>query len=111
MHEHPPRDAWTAFGLGVMGGVISGLSLLSFAGIFIVAIIAILAGFLVRPRPFGAAGVLIGWGVTWLSLLAGAQSRCDPASCEPPNLTPWIAIAVGLFASGALLLVIGIRRR
>ena len=107
---HPPGDAWTAFGLGVLGGVIGGLSLLSFAGIFLIALIAIVGGVVVRPRPFGAAGVLIGWGVTWISLLAAAQSRCDPASCVAPDLTPWVAAGIGLIAVGLVLLAVAIRR-
>jgi hypothetical protein len=107
--NHRQSDGWMAFGLGVMGGVIGGLSLLSFAGIFVVAIIAIVGGFAVRPRPFGAAGVFLGWGVTWLSLLAAAQAHCDPASCNPPDLMPWVGTAVGLAAIGVLLLAIAIR--
>lgn len=105
---HP--DAWTAFGVGVLGGVVGGLSLMSFAGILAVALIAIVGGFGLRPRPFGAAGVLIGWGGSWAILLAGVQMRCDPASCVAPNVTLWVAFAVGLVAIGGSLIVIGLRR-
>lgn len=56
--SHTHTDPWAAFGVGVLGGVVGGLSLLSFAGIFAVALIAILGGIAVRPRPFGAAGVV-----------------------------------------------------
>ncbi len=110
MRGHPPRDVWTACGLGVLGGGIGGLSLLSFAGIFIVALIALLGGIALRPRPFGTAGVCVGLGVAWLSILAGAQARCDPTSCTPPDLTPWLAIAVGLLGAGTALVLAGIRR-
>ena len=110
MRDHPPRDAWTAFGLGVLGGVIGGLSVLSFAGIFIVALIAIFGGVALRPRPFGAAGLCAGWGVAWLSLLASAQARCDPTSCTPPDLAPWLAVGVDLVVASIALVVAGIRR-
>jgi len=103
-------DTWTAFGVGVLGGVVGGLSLLSMAGVFAVALIALAGGFSLRPRPFGAAGVMIGWGVSWVIILAGAQARCDPASCVAPDVMPWIAFAIGLAAIGGTLGVIGIRR-
>jgi len=104
------QDGWTAFGLGVIGGVIAGFTLLSYAGILVIAIIAIVGAVAVRPRPFGAAGLLIGWGITWLSLLAAAQGRCDPSSCEGPDLTPWVLTGTGLVVLGAGLLVAAVRR-
>jgi uncharacterized membrane protein len=111
--EQPPHDAWTAFGLGVAGGSIAGMSLLSFAGIFLVAVIAIVGGVRLRPRPFGAAGVLMGWGATWLALLTATGSGCNDATCGTTNLndlTPWFAAAVGIVALGSVVLLIGIRR-
>lgn len=108
VRSHP--DPWTAFGLGVLGGVIGGLSLLSFAGIFAVALVAILGGVAVHPRPFGAAGVFLGWAVTWTVVLAAAQARCDPASCVAPDLTVWVGMALAIAAVGTALLLVGIRR-
>jgi hypothetical protein len=105
-----PHDAWTAFGAGVLGGVIGGLSLLTFAGIFGVTLIAISGGIGVRPRPFGAAGVLIGWAAAWVLALSAAQAGCDPASCVGPDLTPWLIVASILAAIGVLLLLVGITR-
>ncbi|MDO8483576.1 MAG: hypothetical protein Q7S35_01380, partial [Candidatus Limnocylindrales bacterium] len=64
----------------------------------------------VLPRPFGAAGVLIGWAVTWVLVLAAAQARCDPASCVGPDLTPWVTVAVVLAMIGVVLLLIGVAR-
>jgi len=104
------HDAWTAFGVGVLGGVIGGLSLLSFAGILGVALIAISGGIGVRPRPFGAAGVFTGWAVAWVVALGAAQTRCDPASCVGPDLTPWLTFAAILAVVGVLLLLVGIAR-
>jgi hypothetical protein len=78
--EDRRHDPWTAFGLGVFGGVVAGLTLLSFAGLQPLGLSAISVGILVRPRPFGTAGVLLGTGATWLLLFAGAAARCDPSS-------------------------------
>jgi hypothetical protein len=103
-------DPWAAFGVGVLGGVIAGLSLLSFAGILAVALIALAGGIELRPRPFGAAGALIGWAAAWLVVLAGVQARCEPALCVGPDLTPWVAFAVALAAIGVALIVLGLRR-
>jgi hypothetical protein len=108
--ERGHTDPWTAFGVGVLGGVIGGLSLFSFAGIFVVALIAIVGGMALRPRPFGAAGVLLGWAASWIIVLAGAQARCDPASCVAPDLSPWLVLAAGIAAIGLGLLAIGIAR-
>lgn len=108
--SHSHVDPWTAFGVGVLGGVIGGLSLLSFAGIFAVALIAILGGVALRPRPFGAAGVFIGWAATWALVLGAAQARCDPASCVGPDLAPWVAVSAVLALIGAALLLVGIRQ-
>lgn len=108
--SHSQADPWTAFGLGVLGGVIGGLSLLSFAGLFAVALITILGGFAVRPPPFGAAGVLLGWAVSWVLVLAGAQARCDPASCVGSDLGPWMTIAVVLAMIGVVFLLVAVAR-
>ena len=108
--SHTHADPWAAFGVGVLGGVVGGLSLLSFAGIFAVALIAILGGIAVRPRPFGAAGVLLGWAATWVIVLAAAQARCDPASCVGSDLRPWVAFAVVVAVIGVALLLVGIAR-
>jgi hypothetical protein len=95
---------------GVLGGLLGGLAMLSWAGIQPLGIIVLGVGSLLRPRPFGAAGILVGWGgVTWL-LLAGAQARCDPASCGAPDVTGWVVVAVGLIVLGAATLMLGFRR-
>ena len=103
-------DQWAAFGLGVLGGVLGGIGLLSWAGLQGLGIIVIGVGILLKPRPFGAAGVLVGWGGVTLLLLAGAQARCDPASCGAPDVTGWVAVAFGLVVIGAATLIIGLRR-
>lgn len=106
--RHP--DAWTAFGLGVLGGVAGGLLLTSLGAILLAPVVLVFAGgFALRP-PFGAAGILGGWGATWIALLVAAQARCDPASCAGPDLTPWLTFGGGLIAASLGLIVIGVRR-
>jgi hypothetical protein len=104
------RDPWTAFGLGVFGGVIAGLTLLSFAGLQPLGVLAIVGAIVVRPRPFGSAGLLMGWGSTWLLLLWRANSSCDPSSCQNPDLIPWIAAGFILVGGGVALLAVAVRR-
>ena len=105
-----PEDRGPALGLGVLGGVLGGIGLLSWAGLQGLGIIVIGVGILLKPRPFGAAGVLMGWGGVTLLLLAGAQARCDPASCGAPDVTGWLAVAFGLVVIGAVTLIVGLRR-
>ena len=104
------RDRGPALGLGVLGGVLGGIGLLSWAGLQGLGIIVIGVGILLKPRPFGAAGVLVGWGGVTLLLLAGAQARCDPASCGAPDVSGWVAVAFGLVVIGAVTLIVGLRR-
>ena len=107
--DHQP-DAWTAFGLGVLGGVVGGLLLTSLGAILLAPIILVFAGgFALRP-PFGAAGILGGWGTTWIALLVAAQAHCDPTSCSGGDLTPWTMFGGGLLAASIGLLLIGVRR-
>jgi hypothetical protein len=108
--DRSARDRWAALGLGVLGGLLGGIAVLSWAGLQPLGIIVIGVGILLQPRPFGAAGVLMGWGGVTLLLLGGAQARCDPASCGAPDVTGWIAVAFGLVVIGAVSLVVGLRR-
>ena len=108
--ERSARDRLAALALGVLGGVLGGVGLLSWAGLQGLGIIVIGVGILLKPRPFGAAGVLMGWGGVTLLLLAGAQARCDPASCGAPDVTAWVVVALGLVVLGAVALIVGLRR-
>ena len=104
-----PRDAWTAFGFGVVGGVIAGFTLLSFAGLQPLGLVAIAGAIWIRPRPFGTAGLLMATGVTWLALFVRASNGCGESDCgfDP---TPWYVGSIALLTLGAGLLTIGIRR-
>jgi hypothetical protein len=105
----PGRDAWTAFGLGVLGGVLAGFALLSWIGIGVLAIPLMIGGARLRPRPFGASGLFGGWGVTWFALLGSAQARCGP-DCVAPDLTPWLIVSASLLTASVILLAVGVRR-
>lgn len=104
-----PHDAWTAFGLGAVGGVIAGLTLLSFAGLQPLGLVAIIGATWIRPRPFGTAGLLMAIGVTWLALFLRASSGCGESDCGF-DATPWYVASVVVTIVGATLLVFGIRR-
>jgi hypothetical protein len=108
--DRSSRNRWAAFALGGLGGVFGGVALLSWAGIQALGVIVIGIGILLRPRPFGAAGVLTGWGVVTLLLLAGARARCDPASCGAPDVTGWVLMAFGVVVLGVAALTVGLRR-
>ena len=104
------REPWLAFGLGIVGGFVAGLTLVSFAGVQLLGVIAVVGGIRVRPRPFGAAGLLLGTGLTWLILFVAASARCDPLSCQGPDLSPWFVAAILLLMGGVALLAIAILR-
>src|SRR5262245_7198882 len=98
------------FGLGVIGGVIAGLTLLSFAGLQPLGLLAVAGAFWVRPRPFGGAGLLLSVAVTWTTLIVRASSACG----EPPcglDATPWVVASIVIGAAGVVLLAWGIARQ
>jgi hypothetical protein len=103
------RDAWTAFALGVLGGAIAAPTLLSFAGLQPLGLIAVVGAIRVRPRPFAAAGLLISIGVTWIALFARAATACGEPPCGS-DPTPWIVAALVILAGGGALLMVGISR-
>jgi len=107
------RDPWAAFAAGLLGGVLGGLLLLTFGGILLLplAIVALVGGMLVRPRPFGTAGTLGGWGAAWAITLLAAGARCDPPACVSPDLTGWLIVAGVLIAGCGAILAVAIRRQ
>ena len=57
------------------------------------------------------AGVLIGWGLTWLALFANAGFRCSTdASCSGPDMTPWFIAAGILVAAGVAVAAVAVAR-
>ena len=107
--EHP-GEAWTAFGLGVVGGVVAGLTLLSFAGLQPLGLLAVLGAVWVRPRPFSFAGLLMSVGVTWIVLIVRGATACGEPPCGM-DPTPWIVASVVVGVAGFVLLVSAARRR
>ena len=103
-------DAWTAFGLGVAGGVVAGLALLSFAGLQPLGVLAVAGAILVRPRPFALAGLLMSVAMTWTILIVRGSTACGEPPCGM-DATPWIAVSAGIGLVGVVLLGSGIRRR
>jgi len=76
-----PGDAWTAFGVGVLGGMIAGLTLLSFAGLQVFGILAIACTALIRPHAFAFSGLLISIAVTWTTLMIQGTTGCGEPPC------------------------------
>lgn len=103
-------DPWTAFGLGVAGGVVAGLTLLSFAGLQPLGLIAVVGAAVVRPRPFAFAGVLISIAVTWAVLIVRGATSCGEPPCGM-DATPWIVLTVGVGVAGLMVLVSGVHGR
>lgn len=103
-----------AFLFGLSAGALGGILLIEFGiGLPFLAAAAIAIGIVVAPIPIGAAGTLVGWGVTWTALLAIAARRCAvDQNCgdSPPNIAPWIAAGFGLIVVGLMLLVLGNRK-
>ena len=107
-HDATPLRGWL---LGLVAGALGGLLgiswILPLPGI---GLLPLVVGILVPPRPFGAAGTLLGWGAIWAALFIRADDACDPASCRGPDITPWLTVSAGLVIAGLCLLAIGLIR-
>jgi hypothetical protein len=109
--DHHAAARGRALLLGLIAGALGGLLSLTWAvPVPGLGLVASVVGCLVPPRPFGAAGVLIGAGATWATLLLRASAACDPASCVGPDLAPWLLGSVVLVTVGIGLLAFGLRR-
>jgi hypothetical protein len=97
--------------LGLIAGVLGGVLTLTWAvPVPGIGLLPLAVGLLAPPRPFGAAGMLIGWGSTWAALFLRADAACDPGSCQGPDITPWLLVATLLIGAGVGLLAIAIVR-
>jgi hypothetical protein len=107
--------------VGVVLGAAGGGSALI---VGVVAVLVLIPGLVWAAReptrPCGLAGLLVGVGVGAGGLLAAADGRCAAfsattigivQSCSSPDATPYLAVALLLVIAGAVLTVVGLRRR
>lgn len=108
-----PSELVRGVALGLLAGALGGLLGLTWAvPIPGLGIVPLVVGMLAPPRPFGAAGTLIGWGLMWTALFLRADAACDPGSCQGPDITPWLLVATVLTGAGVgLLAVAAVRSR
>jgi hypothetical protein len=70
-----------------------------------------------RTRPAALGGLLIGIPAMWLTVIGLATARCaefdaqSGQSCVMADVEPWLAIAAGLLALGALMSLAAAGRR
>lgn len=96
---------------GLLTGVVVGVASLvagPIAGAF--GMMALLAAAATPPRGAAVGGALLGFGSAWLALFLSADARCGP-DCVGPDLTPWLLVAVGALAIGAVLTAMAWRSR
>jgi len=105
----PRRGPWVG---GIVVGVASGCLALTFPIAGYEIGLLFVAGALLGERTVAAiAGALFGAGAGWLALLANGTLRCDPASCVPPNLGPWLLVGGAMTVAGVALSVVAWGRR
>jgi hypothetical protein len=113
MSERPASRASVLAGwlLGLVAGALGGVLTLSWAvPVPGLGLLPLAVGMLAPPRPFGAAGTLLGWGATWAALLLRADAACDPSSCQGPDISPWLVASAILVVAAIGLLAVGIVR-
>lgn len=97
--------AWV---VGLLAGAWGGLGSLIGGVVGLLAAALLVAALLVRSarRPWlqGAslAGAGVGFGATWLALLARAEAACEPESCSGSDSLPWLVVGAVLLAAGGL---------
>jgi hypothetical protein len=97
--------------IGLITGVIIGVSVLLIGTIGAVLAVIALVLFAVQPRreaPVG--GLAIGLGAGWLTILALGDLACD-AGCVAPDLRGWYAFASVVIAVGVVVTVRAFRQR
>jgi hypothetical protein len=92
-------------GLTVGIGILVAGALGGILGILAIILLAIEPG---REAPVG--GLFLGAGLGWLALLGTATARCGP-DCTFPDITPWIATAVGMLGLGLILTLVAFAGR
>jgi hypothetical protein len=103
------RSAWLA---GLTVGAGAGFLALELPVLGWLIAIAFLAGGLVSRRLLAAgAGLLVGSGLTWTTLIGRVALTCRER-CWAPGIEPWLIVGGSLLATGlALSLVAAWRQR
>jgi hypothetical protein len=103
------RGVWIG---GVAVGLSSAFLALSFPVVGYAIALLFVGGAVVGRGTMSAIGGLgLGFGSAWLGLIANAAGRCDPASCTPPDLAPWLFVGGGMLLGGMGLSVLAAARR
>jgi hypothetical protein len=109
------RRDWLA---GLVVGVVAGFWFAEWPtfGALIAVAFAVPAA-LSRTRPAALGGLLVGMPATWLMVIGLATARCAGFDAQPgqacvlADVGPWVAIAVGLLAVGAVASAASAARR
>lgn len=110
------RQEMGAFGLALLGLILgAGIGVIGLMVPYLAVVLVALASvWFVRARPtlWAPAGLLVGAGLSWLFLLWRALSSCRTvqtenyySDCRPPDIGPYIWLAVAFVVGGSLLLI------
>lgn len=103
------RGPWLA---GLVVGLASGVLALVFPIVgYEIGLLFVAGALLARRTAAAIGGALLGAGAGWLALIGNGAVRCDPQSCVPPDLTPWLTVGLVMLAAGGALSVVAEVRR
>ena len=107
------RSAWLG---GLVVGVAAGFGTLEFPTLGWLLVIAFAVGADVSRRPLpAAAGLLTGLGMSWVVLLGRVALTCratdGEVGCHAPGIEPWLAVGLGMLATGVMLTVLEVARQ
>jgi hypothetical protein len=88
---------------GVVVGAAGALLIVLGGTLGVAAFALLVVSVLARPdRRYALAGLPVGFGSVILALLLRADLACRPDECVAPDVTGWIALAVGCVLAGGL---------
>jgi len=98
-----PREPGPGWLTGVVVGAAGALLILLGGTLGVAAFALLVVSVLARPdRRSALAGLPVGFGSVILALLLRADLACRPDECLAPDVTGWIALAVGCLLAGGL---------